>query len=98
MINKIYEVVDVTFSSEESYSCGLFSTLEEAKDTLLSTHYIWNGITDTFDDFERIEIREREISGIGGKSKVVFSVDRNSNFCEDCEDWKWETTINEQSS
>lgn len=80
---KIYEIRDET-DSDRYYPLGLFLTLEETKQEILSTPSDQR-ISD-IDDHETICIYERKI-GWGDSAKLVFKMTREMDMESDDDAW-----------
>ena len=86
----VFEVVDAT-SDEQYWTLGIFLSFDEAKSAVDVPMPSDIGCSDhdDYDDFRKVEIRERAI-GWGGSGKTVAKMEWESSSYDEKEDeFKW---------
>jgi hypothetical protein len=86
-----YEIVDST-GDEIYFPLAVFSDFETAKNELEKRNDKNCQITESgdYDDFEKIEIREREV-GWGKRYKILLTLTRNKKYIEQNDEFCWES-------
>lgn len=86
-----YQIVDIT-SDEVYFTLGVFSDFETAKSELEKRNDKGYPITESgdYDDFEKIQIRERPI-GWGDRYKTVLTLNRHKKYHEETDESHWES-------
>ena len=93
--NKVYEVVDAT-NDETYFTLGIFSTPLELLEKLARMERKDLAISElTYDDYEKIEIREREF-GWTETGKTIITISRRQQYDETIDKYIWQSMIVEQ--
>ena len=86
-MDSIFEIIDST-NDEMFFPLGVFNTFEEAKEKITNYQKDESIGEDPYDEYEKIEIVEREF-GWSGHGKKVFTLERKMVYDEKDDEYYW---------